>query len=165
FGCTVLSAGVPMFLFGEEVGFKNDFLYNHILALREDFRTLRRITGQHLFTFYSDLIHLRRDNPGLRADGIDVLHVHDANRVLAWHRWGDGQDFLILSSLNNRAFHDGYVIASPRLPGGRWKEIFNSDAARYGGDDVGNYGAEIPSQGGALNAVIPANGFIVLKRG
>jgi 1,4-alpha-glucan branching enzyme len=164
FGCTVLSAGVPMFLFGEEVGFKNDFLYNHILALREDFRTLRQTTGQHLFTFYSDLIHLRRDNPGLQAAGIDVLHVHDANRVLAWHRWGDGQNFLILSSLNNRAFRDGYVVANPRLPDGRWKEIFNSDSARFGGDGIGNSGAEIPSHDGVLNAVIPANGFIVLKR-
>jgi 1,4-alpha-glucan branching enzyme len=93
-----------------------------------------------------------------------VLHVHDTNRVLAWHRWGDGQDFLILSSLNNRAFRDGYVIASPRLPDGRWKEIFNSDTARYGGDAIGNFGAEIPSHDGALNAVIPANGFVVLRR-
>jgi 1,4-alpha-glucan branching enzyme len=56
------------------------------------------------------------------------------------------------------------VVANPRLPDGRWKESFNSDSARYGGDDIGNFGAEIPSHDGALNAVIPANGFIVLRR-
>jgi 1,4-alpha-glucan branching enzyme len=164
FGCTVLSAGVPMFLFGEEVGFQNDFLYNHILSLREDFEGLRRTCGRLLFTFYSDLIRLRLDNPGLRSSAIDVLHVHDANRVLAWRRWGEGEDYLVLASLNNHPFRDGYTIANPRLPDGRWREVFNSDSNRYGGDNVVNNGAVIPASGGDLHAVIPANGVIVLKR-
>ena len=54
--------------------------------------------------------------------------MHDANRVLAWRRWGDGEDFLVLASLNNHPFRDGYTVANPRLPDGRWKEVFNSDS-------------------------------------
>jgi 1,4-alpha-glucan branching enzyme len=164
FGATVLSAGTPMFLFGEEVGFQKDFLYNHIFANREDLYGYRDSSAKFLFAFYSDLIRLRLTSSGLRSRLIDVLHVHDANRVLAWRRWGEGEDFLILASLNNHPFRDGYTIANPRLPDGRWKEVLNSDADRYGGDNVGNFGAEIPSGGGSLHAVIPANGLVVLRR-
>jgi 1,4-alpha-glucan branching enzyme len=42
------------------------------------------------------------------------------------------------------------------------REVFNSDASVYGGDNVGNYGSAIPSTGGAINLTIPAHGFIVL---
>jgi 1,4-alpha-glucan branching enzyme len=164
FGCSILSAGVPMFLFGEEVGFQNDFLYNHILDLRQDFEAERKTNGKNLFAFYSDLIRLRLGSPGLRGSAIDVLHVHNANRVLAWRRWGEGEDFLVLASLNNRPFGEGYTISNPRLPDGQWKEVFNSDSQQYGGDGIGNFGAEIPAGGGVLGAVISANGFIVLKR-
>ena len=134
FGATVLSAGTPLFLFGEEVGFAKDFLYNHILANREDLRSYRESSGQFLFEFYRDLIRLRLASPGLRTRLIDVLHAHNANRVLAWRRWGEGEDYLVLASLNNQPFRDGYSTANPRLPDGRWKEVFNSDSERYGGD-------------------------------
>jgi len=164
FGASVLSAGTPMFLFGEEVGFEKDFLYNQIFANREDLYGKRKADGKHLFAFYSDLIHLRLSSPGLRTRSIDVLHVHDANRVLAWRRWGEGEDYLVLASLNNRPFPNCYTIGNPRLPDGRWKEVFNSDSPRYGGDDVGNKGAVITASGGTLSAVIPANGVVVLKR-
>jgi 1,4-alpha-glucan branching enzyme len=165
FGCTVLSAGVPMFLFGEEVGFQNDFLYNHILNLREDLKGLRNNSGRLLFAFYSDLIRLRLDNPGLRSSAIDVLHVHDANRVLAWRRWGESDDFLVLASLNNHGYPNGYVVSNSRLADGDWKQVFNSDSTKYGGDNIGSCVATaIPSRGGVLQAVIPANGFVVLKR-
>ena len=153
-----------MFLFGEEVGFEKDFLYNHIFANREDLDGYRKTSGQFLFAFYQDLIRLRLASPGLRTRLIDILHVHDANRVLAWRRWGEGEDYLVLASLNNHPFRDGYTIANPRLPDGRWREVFNSDSDRYGGDNVVNNGALILASGGDLHAVIPANGVIVLKR-
>jgi len=165
FGATVLSAGTPMFLFGEEVGFEKDFLYNHIFANREDLDGYRKTSGQFLFAFYRDLIHLRLASPGLRTRLIDILHVHDANRVLAWRRWGEGDDFLVLASLNNHAYLDGYDVSNSRLADGDWKEVFNSDLTKYGGDNIGNFGATaIPSRGGVLHAVIPANGFVVMKR-
>jgi len=101
----------------------------------------------------------------LRSSAIDVLHVHDANRVLAWRRWGESDDFLVLASLNNHAYLNGYDVSNSCLADGDWKEVFNSDLTRYGGDNIGNFGATaIPSRGGVLHAVIPADGFIVLKR-
>ena len=60
----------------------------------------------------------------------------------------------------------GYVIGTDawRLPAGGWQEIFNSDAAIYGGDNVGNGGATLQVNSGQINAVIPAHGFVVLER-
>jgi 1,4-alpha-glucan branching enzyme len=54
--------------------------------------------------------------------------------------------------------------AGGRLPDGAWREIFNSEAGVYGGDDVGNGSAIIASSAGRLEAVLPMNGFIVLLR-
>ncbi len=164
FGASLLSGGTPMFLFGEEVGFEKDFIYNQIFVNREDLPGGRDTSGKFLFAFYKDLIHLRLNSPGLKSRSIDILHVHEANRVLVWRRWGEGEDYIILASLNNHPFQNGYSISHPSLSDGRWKEIFDSDSSRYGGDNVGNDGDEIPSSGGTLSAVIPANGIIVLKR-
>ena len=41
-------------------------------------------------------------------------------------------------SLNNRPFIDGYALDGTPLPDGRWREIFNSDSAFYGGSNIGN---------------------------
>jgi 1,4-alpha-glucan branching enzyme len=72
----------------------------------------------------------------------------------------------VIATLANRPFERGYVIEAPggRLPDGTWREIFNSDAGVYGGDDIGNGGGLVSSTGGRLEAVIPANGFVVLLR-
>jgi 1,4-alpha-glucan branching enzyme len=50
------------------------------------------------------------------------------------------------------------------IPDAGWREVFNSDAVVYGGDNVGNLGAAIPSRQHRLNVIIPANGLIVLVK-
>ena len=50
------------------------------------------------------------------------------------------------------------------IPNAGWKEIFNSDAAGYGGRNVGNASATIGSDQGRINLVIPATGFVVLVK-
>jgi 1,4-alpha-glucan branching enzyme len=72
----------------------------------------------------------------------------------------------IIASFNNTAFTSGYVIEKDLLaiPYANWKEIFNSDAAIYGGQNIGNGGSVIPSSQGRLNVVVPAAGFLVFAR-
>jgi len=164
FGAALLSAGTPMFLFGEEVGAQKDFIFDQVIANREDLVGLRQSTGKFLFAFYSDLIHFRLAHSGLRSRNIDILHVHNVNRVLAFRRWDDKENFLVLASLNNHPFGSGYVVQNARLPDGSWKQVFNSDSDQYGGWNVGNFGATIPSSGGSFNANIPACGFVVFQR-
>ena len=76
--------------------------------------------------FTRELIELRWRHPGLRGQGFRVVHAHDANRVLAFHRWveGVGQDVIVVVHL--ATFHRfGYRIGFPG--DGEWREVFNSD--------------------------------------
>ena len=86
--------------------------------------------------------------------------------MIAFKRWSADEEVIIVASLNNTPFANGYVIEKDALaiPDASWKEIFNSDAAVYGGANVGNLGATIWSSHHRLNAVIPANGFVVLVK-
>jgi hypothetical protein len=39
-----------------------------------------------------------------------------------------------------------------------------NSSALFGGNDIGNFGADIPVTGGRLEARIPANGFLVFQK-
>jgi 1,4-alpha-glucan branching enzyme len=118
--------------------------------------------------FTRDLVHLRRREPALRAEPINVFHVHNTNRVIAFHRWveGVGVDVVVVASLNESTFWS-YRLGFPRS--GRWHEVLNSDYY----DNLSN--PQVAGNGGAITAgdgpmhglpysgsvVIPANGLIV----
>ncbi|MCA9551906.1 MAG: alpha amylase C-terminal domain-containing protein, partial [Myxococcales bacterium] len=68
------------------------------------------------------------------------------------------QQFLVVASANPASF-ERYGM---ELPEGQWKEVFNSDAAAYGGDGVGNFGKTI--SGGFQALRIPAHGMLVFQR-
>jgi 1,4-alpha-glucan branching enzyme len=166
FGLSLLSAGTPMFFMGEEIGAQKRYTYDKFLENREDIIGERVGNGAKLFRFYQDLITLSRRLRSIRSRDIDILHQWNANRVIAFKRWSGDEQVIVVGSLNNTPFNSGYVIEKDLLgiPNGSWKEVFNSDAAIYGGQNVGNAGAAIPSFDGRLNVVIPANGFVVLVR-
>jgi 1,4-alpha-glucan branching enzyme len=86
--------------------------------------------------------------------------------VIAFKRWTGDEQVIIAASFSNSPFANGYVITKDpiAIPDAGWKEIFNSDAAVYGGQNIGNGGAIIPSNQGQLNVVIPAAGFVVLVK-
>ena len=165
-GLSLLSAGTPMFFMGEETGAQNQSTYNNFLSSREDILGERNGSGKTLFRFYQELITLTRRLPSIRSHNIDILHVSDSNRVIAFKRWSGDEQVIVLASLNNSAFANGYVVEKDLIgiPDGGWKEIFNSDGEAYGGQNVGNRGAVIASSGGRLNVVIPAAGFVVLVK-
>src|SRR5262249_43938665 len=106
-----------------------------------------------------------------RGEAINVFHVHDDNRVIAFHRWleGIGRDVVVVASLNESVL-GGYQLGFPG--GGRWLEVFNSDVY----DDFVN--PDVVGNGGAIQAngppmyglpssatiVIPANSIVVFAR-
>ncbi|MBI2909588.1 MAG: alpha amylase C-terminal domain-containing protein [Chloroflexi bacterium] len=175
FGMSMLSAGTPMFFMAEEVGAKKPYTYNHFMVNREDLYAEKAGNGANLFRFYADLISLRKAHPALRSRNIDVLHVHNASRVIAFRRWDDSEEFLVVASLNNWPFLRGYALRTDpsRLRDGGWREVFNSDARAYGGYNFSNIHDPRPeaesfdantAHNGEINIVIPANGFVVLRK-
>jgi 1,4-alpha-glucan branching enzyme len=164
---TLLSAGTPMFLFGEEVGASQPFLYGQVLEHREDLIALRHGHGATLFAFYQALIRLRLDpaRPSLRSPHIEVVHSDDGQRVIAFRRWLHHENHLVLASLNNHPFQfPGFSFSSNRLGEESWREIFNSNASAFGGDNVGNDGAVLQSTQGHFTCLLPANSVLVFER-
>ena len=121
--------------------------------------------------FSRELIGLRRHQPALRGEAINVFHVHDDNRVIAFQRWvvGAGRDVVVATSLNESTFWS-YAIGFPGA--GHWLEVFNSDVYDHWVNPIvaGNGGgvdANGPPMHGlpcSANIVIPANGFVVFAR-
>jgi 1,4-alpha-glucan branching enzyme len=166
FGMAALSAGTLMFFMGEEIGAANPFTVATFAVNKEDLIGERTGDGRFLFLFYQDLIRFVIANPAARSRTIDVIYTHNDNRVIAFTRSAPGQTLLVLASLNDAAFPNGYVIGTDpsRLPSGGWQEVFNSDAAAYGGASVGNGGGVLQINNGQINAIIPAHGFVVFKK-
>jgi 1,4-alpha-glucan branching enzyme len=98
------------------------------------------------FRFTQDFIRLRWNCPALRGQWINSYYSSNSDRVIAFHRWieGQGQDVVVVASLNDNPFF-GYELGFPRS--GHWGELFNSDVydnwvnplavGNYGGIDVG----------------------------
>jgi 1,4-alpha-glucan branching enzyme len=92
-----------------------------------------------------DLNRLYRDTPALHAldcdaAGFEWLVTDDAdNSTFAWLRKGKGaaERCVVVVNFTPQVLNNYRV----RVPfAGRWREVFNSDAALYGGSNVGNSG-------------------------
>ena len=121
--------------------------------------------------FTRELIGLRRHQPALRAEAINVFHVHDGNRVIAFQRWvvGSGRDVVVVASLNESTYWS-YAVGFPG-PGLRL-EVFNSDVYdNWVNPIVAGNGSGVNADGPPMhglpcsaNIVIPANGFVAFAR-
>jgi 1,4-alpha-glucan branching enzyme len=118
--------------------------------------------------FMEELIWLRRNEPALRGDRLNVFHCRNDNRVLAFHRWLElgGHDVVVVASLND------YTFAEYELPwpaGGWWREIFNSEAYddyTPAGNDGGinAWWATRDGMPATARLVLPANPLLVFAR-
>jgi 1,4-alpha-glucan branching enzyme len=162
-GMTLLSAGTPMFLMGEEVGATKDFRFDDFLHNREDLRGARAGNGARLFAFYRDLIRLRVQHRAFTALNLDVVATHNDHRMLAFRRWKGSEEYLIVATLSDQGWPQGYQLEGGGLMDGCWVEVFSSDESRYGGAGVRNRGTELLAENHRLMVRLPARGFVVLR--
>jgi 1,4-alpha-glucan branching enzyme len=170
----ILSApGIPMLFMGQE--FLEDKQWsdsNQSLLIYWDGvdKGTDKAMVDHL-RFTRDLIALRRRQPGLRGEGINVFHVENSNRVIAFQRWveGVGNDVVVVVSLSEST----YWSYSLGFPGpGRWLEVFNSDVYdNWVNPIVAGNGTGVDANGGPMHGlpnsasiVIPANGILIFAR-
>ena len=105
-----------------------------------------------------DLNRLYRSVPALHeldceADGFEWLVANDAERgIFAWLRKGREPRAKCLVVVNfSPQVYRGYRIRVP-LPG-TWREALNTDAAIYGGSNVGNNGGVVTIDDGPVSEV------------
>ena len=124
--------GIPMIFQGQE--FLEDQYFRDSAPL--DWAKLDTYAG--INALYRDLIRLRRNwfnqTRGLRGQQINVHHVNNTDKVIAFHRWengGPGDDVVIVANFGNRSY-DSYALGFPRA--GDWRVRFNSDWQGYSSD-------------------------------
>jgi 1,4-alpha-glucan branching enzyme len=95
---------------------------------------------------YARLIELRRNltesSKGLKGFGLNVHHLNDVAKVIAYHRWYDGgigDDVVVLANFSNTTWSN-YRIGMPRS--GAWYCLFNSDDQAFDGS-FGGYGSDV----------------------
>ncbi|MBX3061614.1 MAG: alpha amylase C-terminal domain-containing protein [Anaerolineae bacterium] len=127
--------GIPMIFQGQEFLESGYFQDTNPL----DWSKLKTFAG--INQLYRDLIHLRRNwnnqTRGLSGQHINVHHINDVDKIIAFHRWenhGAGDDVIVVANFANRSY-DNYTIGLPA--GGMWRVRFNSDWQGYS-DDFGN---------------------------
>ena len=141
--------GIPMIFQGQE--FLEDKWFSDTDPL--DWEEARR---QHsIIILYRDLIHLRRNlkgtTRGLTGQHVDVYHVNNARKVLAFHRWlegGAGDSVVVVLNLTNQTIAD-YAIGFPAA--GNWALRFDSHAAAYSADYEGQVSGDILAEPGEFD--------------
>lgn len=128
---------------------------------------------QGVATLVSDLNRLYRGEPALhRYDffpvGFAWTDCNDAERsIIAYRRCHDRNELLVVLNFTPELRGDYRIgVARP----GYYRELLNSDAAIYGGSNVGNLGGVCSEpvacmgQGHSLVLMLPPLGALVLKR-
>jgi 1,4-alpha-glucan branching enzyme len=129
---------------------------------REDLLGQREGAGKCLFRYYRDLIRLRRRHHTFATPNINIVLTHNADRMLAFHRWRGPEHYLVVATLSDGGWPDGYLFHWPSMPSGRWREVFTSDAAWYGGGGLTN-DSEIEADGEKLLVKVPPRGLVVMR--
>ncbi|MGX9392113.1 1,4-alpha-glucan branching protein GlgB [Nitrobacteraceae bacterium UC4446_H13] len=134
--------GKKLMFMGGEFGQERE--WNHDRSL--DWHLLERPAYAGVQALVRDLNRIYRATPALHerdceAGGFEWLVTDDAGRnVFAWLRKANDarQQCLVVVNFSPNVYRD-YRIRVP-FPG-KWREIFNSDSAFYGGSNVGNTGS------------------------
>lgn len=127
------SPGIPMIFQGQETletrafGFKT--------PTQVDFSRAEDANIKGIMQMYRDLIALRRNvrqkTRGLTGQNLNVFHLDNGNKTLAYHRWergGAGDDVVVVANFSNVPLSN-LNIGFPR--GGEWHVLFNSGANVY----------------------------------
>jgi 1,4-alpha-glucan branching enzyme len=163
-GLTLLVPGIPMFLQGGE--WLENIPFGSGVANRIDWS--KAVSRAPLTQFFHDAIAVRKGNCAFRSNaGYEVHHLSEGANVLAFHRWcNNGNDIVVIANFGNNDYYN-YQIGFPQ--NGIWYELLNSQAAAYLGNNLGNGGA-VTTSGGAYDGMpysafvtIPQMGLLVLR--
>ena len=126
------SPGVPMIFEGQEI------LEDGFFADTDPIDWTKLTTYAGIQAMYRDLIRLRRNwynnTRGLRGNNVNVYHINNNDKLIAYHRWesgGAGDDVVVIVNMANKSY-SSYNLGMPS--GGLWRVRFNSDWNGYSSD-------------------------------
>ena len=169
-GIVFTSPGIPMVFMGQEFLETGSWHDDTPLDWTND------TTYAGIKLMYQHLIGLRRNlsnnTLGLMAGNVDVHHVNNTNKVIAYHRWwngGPGDDVIVVANFSYQGITD-YNIGMPR--GGRWRVRLNSDWDGYDSEFLNwaslDTNATLGAQDGLAynaNVSVAPYSFIILSQG
>jgi 1,4-alpha-glucan branching enzyme len=118
-----------------------------------------------IVNLYGDLISLRRNDGGttrgLTGQHLDVYHVDDDAKVVAFHRWeegGPGDDVVVVANFRNQDVED-YAVGLPQE--GLWRLRFDSHGAAYDDEFEGQVSGDVEATEGERDGM-PHGGRVSL---
>jgi 1,4-alpha-glucan branching enzyme len=137
-GLVFTSPGVPMIFQGQE------FLEDGFFADTDPIDWAKAATYSGIVDLYTDLVGLRKNSggktAGLGGNNVNVHHVNNTGKLIAFHRWkngGNGDDVIVVANFSGTGY-SSYNIGFPSS--GTWKVRFNSDWNGYD-SSFGNWNA------------------------
>ncbi len=162
--------GKKLLFMGGEIGQWNEWQYNHSL----DWHLLQYESHKKLQDWVRDLNNLYKTEPAMYE--VDFEHTgfewidfsdYEHSTVSFVRKARNPDDFMVFVFNFTPVPRHNYRVAVPK--GGFYKEILNSDAEKYWGGNVGNYGGvqadTVWWQGRpySLNITLPPLGAVVFK--
>jgi 1,4-alpha-glucan branching enzyme len=161
-GILMSAPGIPMMLQGQEFAQGQNFSDWHGL----DWDLAEKYSG--VVTANKHLINLRKNvhgnSAGLRGQGINISHVDDDNKVLAYHRWdkgGPADDIMVVVNFANN-HHKEYVLGFPL--NGDWHVRFNSTWHGYSPQFKEVNVPDIKVNSGQGTLVLPPRSLLILSQ-
>jgi 1,4-alpha-glucan branching enzyme len=124
--------GIPLLFMGQEILESLPFPFRPAPAI--DWTEEGARAG--ITALFRDLTRLRRGGAGattgLAGEQVDVYHLDDAAKVIAYRRWGaPGDDVVVVANFSVKPY-PRYLVGLPSP--GVWHVRFNGDAAAYAPD-------------------------------
>jgi len=161
-GLLLTAPGVPMLFQGQEFvqgGYFNDW---DVL----DWQKAESQAG--IVEAYRHLIALRKNSyghtAGLTGREINLMHVDEDNKVIAYHRWswgGPKDDVIVVINFADRQ-HERYDLWFPR--NGLWRVRFNSAWKGYSKDFKDVLSPDVNVENGAGTLVLPPSSVLILSQ-
>lgn len=154
--------GIPMIFQGQE--FMTGGSFNDWQAL--DWSRAETYAG--MVAAYQQLIALRKNTErvtaGLQGPNINLFHVNENDKVLAYHRWlgGGPKDDVVVVVNFGAAQRENYSLNFPQ--NGIWKVRFNSTQKSYGRDFSGTDIPDVTVQSGMGTLTLPPSSAIIFSQ-
>jgi 1,4-alpha-glucan branching enzyme len=154
--------GVPMLFQGQE--FMQGGSFNDWEGL--DWKLAERHKG--IVLAYKHLIALRKNEhhltAGLTGRDLNLMHIDEVNKVIAFHRWkngGPGDDTVVVINFGDHMFTD-YSLNFPRT--GKWQVRFNSSWKGYHRDFKEVAVSEVDVQADVASIALPPSSVLILSQ-